>query len=212
MAQFVTWIENGATRAKAAVEVFCYNFEKKSKADETVSFYVCEEKVRKFCKARIHIKNDTVIRRNGEHNHAPSATRRQALEVIGRAKRQASATDESTGTIIAGVTAGLTDDVAASLPPIRTIKRTVQRARVRAANFPREADNLHDLVIPAEITALSSGENFLIFDSGPGEDRLVIFSTQRKLDLLLTNRRWGIDGTFSDTQQALDYYNPAQFV
>ena len=40
------------------------------------------------------------------------------------------------------------------------------------------------------------GEPFLLFDSGPTEDRIIIFSTARNLRLLASSKHWYGDGTF----------------
>jgi hypothetical protein len=82
------------------------------------------------------------------------------------------------------------------LPSTSSIKRTIQRTRQREGRAPPTPTNLRDLVIPDEFTKLLSGERFLLFDSGPSDDRILIFSTQRNLQLLVRCQHWYADGTF----------------
>lgn len=41
-----------------------------------------------------------------------------------------------------------------------------------------------------------SGQNFLLFDSGPNVNRVVVFGTEAALQLLVDNTDWFADGTF----------------
>lgn len=82
------------------------------------------------------------------------------------------------------------------MPSTSSIKRTIQRTRQREGRAPPTPTNLRDLVIPDEFTKLLSGERFLLFDSGPSDDRILIFSTQRNLQLLVRCQHWYADGTF----------------
>ena len=45
-------------------------------------------------------------------------------------------------------------------------------------------------------TFLQDGENFLKYDSGPGNDRILIFSTTKNLEVLAEASSWFIDATF----------------
>ena len=42
----------------------------------------------------------------------------------------------------------------------------------------------------------AKGENFLLFDSGPGATRIIIFGTQQNVDILTSFQIWLADGTF----------------
>ena len=43
---------------------------------------------------------------------------------------------------------------------------------------------------------MAGKEVFLMFDGWNGEERVLIFSTERCLDLLVVIKKWGCDGTF----------------
>ena len=65
-----------------------------------------------------------------------------------------------------------------NLPKTRSLSRTIQRKLRHQIEAPRNVDNHTDLVIPAEIVAYE-GASILQFDSGLGEDRILIFGNTK---------------------------------
>ena len=55
--------------------------------------------------------------------------------------------------------------------------------------------SLVDLVTPGKLKKSKTGENFLIYDL-KDKDRLLIFVTERNLQLLNSSQQWFMDGTF----------------
>ena len=53
-----------------------------------------------------------------------------------------------------------------------------------------------DLDIPEEFTTTNKGDSFLIYDSGPTNGRILIFATQKNLDILVQSKHWYDDGNF----------------
>lgn len=82
---------------------------------------------------------------------------------------------------------------APKLPSVSSLKRTVQRKR--KINIP-QPENLFDLEIPHDFTVTKTGENFLKYDSGPAENRILIFTTDQDLQKLQAAENWFADGTF----------------
>jgi hypothetical protein len=87
------------------------------------------------------------------------------------------------------------------LPPIKYLKRTIQRKRTNKEAFPRLPTSLNDLVIPEHTTLLENGENFLMKDTGvaAGANRILIFSTHQNLEFLARSEMVFSDGTFDHT-------------
>ena len=95
----------------------------------------------------------------------------------------------------------------ARLPARDAIKRSVRKARCakkrakyengEGAEAPCE-DNLVDLIAPQPLLQ-SNNETFLLYDSGPRPDRIVIFSTQSNMKFLEKCDVWVSDGTFKVT-------------
>lgn len=65
-----------------------FTFDTNSRKDETISFWRCECK-NKGCNARIHVKNETVIKRFHHHNHGNNSTNSVVTEIRNTFKRRA---------------------------------------------------------------------------------------------------------------------------
>ena len=77
------------------------------------------------------------------------------------------------------------------------MKQTVRRVRHQHQAPLANPVCLEQLQIPDNKTL--KGENFLLYDSGPGPHRFLIFSTIRNLQLFAESRHWFADGTFKST-------------
>ena len=151
----------------------------------------------KQCKARIRVSGDQVVGQSGEHTHAPDIGRPEALNVRQSIKRRAIDTAEAAQQVLSQEMENISDQAAVKLPAIRNIRRCVRRHRQDAGNPPPVPRTCADIVIPDEYQITTSGERFLMYDSGAGdEDRILIFGTERNLQILETSQNWFCDGTF----------------
>ena len=132
----------------------------------------------------------------GEHNHAGDASKTPVLMAMEALRERAVNTQETTQTIIAVTTTNIPDPSAAQLPSKSCLKRTVQRKRNQYRNCPVQPADLLSLNIPEEYTVLPNGIQFLLHDSGPGLNRILIFTTSQNLSLLAQCSQWYADGTF----------------
>ncbi|RWS18371.1 hypothetical protein B4U80_11540, partial [Leptotrombidium deliense] len=73
---------------------------------------------------------------------------------------------------------------------------TIQRTRKQVDGSPNNPNSLQELVIPEKYTKTRKGDDFLFFDSGPGPERIIIFATNKAIDLLSGSDHWYADGTF----------------
>ncbi len=81
------------------------------------------------------------------------------------------------------------------------LRKTIRRVRVQAAAAPPSPVDLQTLQIPQVYTQYTAAadrqpEQFLLADSGPGNNRILIFGREVNLDLLQTSQNWFMDGTF----------------
>lgn len=130
------------------------------------------------------------------HNHTPDAAKLGAKRVVAEIRRKALTTSESPQAIVAAASQGLPASIRAQLPAIRVIKRNVQRVR-HTVNYPLPApNNLNDLIIPPEYQTTASGQNFLLYDSGPGNERILVFGTESNMRYLARSTDLFADGTF----------------
>ena len=90
----------------------------------------------------------------------------------------------------------ISEGVAAELPKLDSLKRSIQRQRVRHLAAPVQPATLEHLNLPEEYQKTSKGEQFLLYDSGSDTQRILIFGTERNLEMLKLSRIWLADGTF----------------
>jgi hypothetical protein len=114
-------------------------------------------------------------------------------------KERARTTLEATHQIVASATVGVSSAVAGQLPLVLYMKRTVQRSRQGEKAELSSPTNLIELTLPPEYTQASNGAPFLLHDSGASNDRILLFSTARNLDLMAQCNHWFADGTFKTT-------------
>jgi len=91
---------------------------------------------------------------------------------------------------------GCSDEVATHLPQQAHVLRAIRQMRNRRDGIRALPNNLQQLQLPPDLCQTKSGQNFLLHDSGPGNDRILIFGTEAALDALGENGDWFMDGTF----------------
>lgn len=112
-------------------------------------------------------------------------------------------TQEQTSQVIAASIQNLSQAGQGAMPAMYSLKRTVQRKRLAVVAAPPNPQTLADLVIPEDFTRYErepgQWENFLLYDSGrdSGQNRILIFSTRRSIEILERSSHWAMDGTFS---------------
>ncbi|KAK4876865.1 hypothetical protein RN001_009371 [Aquatica leii] len=165
---------------------FLYVFDKLS-ADEKTEVWRCEQK--RECKARVHLVNRKVVKTLNSHNHEPAAAKVAADQVITKIKKSAVETQESTCQVINE-----------SFPNQPDLKKLIRKKRNQINQAPANPITLAPLEIPEDyriyVSEPGNSENFLLADSGPGAERILIFGRQRNLETVLTFDDFFMDGTF----------------
>ena len=78
-----------------------------------------------------------------------------------------------------------------------------RRSRRSAGGSIPEPVDLHQLSLTPLVTTLDNGTEFLLHDSGPGSDRVILFSTETNMELLSRCTTIFSDGTFSTAPKNL---------
>ena len=140
-----------------------------------VIHWQCEQ--RGVCKARVHTKGMEIVKRTNEHLHSPDeqAVICQATKI--GIKRKARDSQDSSHQIVGQSLLMVSEGTAAKLPKLDSLKRTIQRQRVQPTS-------LEQLALPPEYQQIAKGEQFLLYDSGPESQRILIFGTQHNLEML----------------------------
>ena len=166
----------------------------KQRALGNIIYWQCER--RKECKARLHTEGMRIVKRINEHLHGPDMGKVTCLVTKAGLKRKAEQTQDTSQYIVAESVQNITEATATKLPKLNTLKRTIQRQRIKANLAPVQPENLAHLEIPMEYQRTSKNENFLLYDSGFEERRILIFGTKTYTEMLELAPIWLADGTF----------------
>ncbi|CAI6376617.1 unnamed protein product [Macrosiphum euphorbiae] len=178
---------------------FIYLFDKLS-SDSLKKFW--RRKYKRECKARVHTGIDSleVLKRINEHTHDSEAAKVEAMVGINRLKNRAAETMEPTSTIINECISGLSEAAKGAISSSQALEKVVRRKRKEIQASPNAPQDLLPLKIPDSFKVYSPStgltEPFLLDDSGPGVDRILIFGRNRSLDILYNSKVWYCDGTF----------------
>ncbi|XP_072378071.1 uncharacterized protein [Diabrotica undecimpunctata] len=129
--------------------------------------------------------------------HVADTAKIEAKEACNRMKEVAQQLEHSTQGVVSEISQGLSLAAAAQLPSVSSLKKTVQRVRNELGVTPANPRNLEELVLPTEYKTTTGGELFLLFDSGPEEERILLFSTQKNLRFMEQCDHWYADGTLN---------------
>ena len=134
------------------------------------------------------------MKRTNQHLHPPDEKAISYIESKIYIKRKAKGSQDSSHYIVGECVQTANEVIAAKLPKLDSLKRTVQRQRVETP--PVRSTTLEQLIIPEEFMRTLKDELFLLHDSGLEIQRILIFATQKNLDMLQFSRVWLADGTF----------------
>lgn len=169
-------------------------WKKKVLAQGHVVWRCCKHQTLK-CKAVV-ITNDLVVVKNinPEHSHEGNNSTGLARRAVGEMKRKAVENLATPASTRCTVSSTLPDHVLMALPQKNLIARTLRRSRHKHLNttgnvLPAAPTDTH-FIMPAKFT------DFVLFDSGPGDDRMIMFGCNEMLDGLARASLWLADGTF----------------
>ena len=165
-----------------------------------VIYWRCTEYRIAKCSGRVNVMDGRIFK-STSHNHVPDPAKIQVRTVIHKIKERATTTQEVTHQIIASSTTLLSSAVCGQLPSVSLMKRTLQRARQQVDQPPPNPTSLTELEFPEKYTKTIDEHPFLLYDSGPSNDRILLFTTQRNLDLMAQSDHWFADGTFKSAPQ-----------
>ena len=156
------------------------------------------------CKGRAHTYDGEVVFHNENHSCTPDIVKVKVKEVLANIKKMATESSDTPMAIVSKATDGMIAEVTGALPTLSAMTKEIQYTR-RKDEFPTATpQSLTDLVIPNRYKRTKRNELFLMYDSGPSEDRLLIFSTERDLDYLKNSKELFADGTFKTAPLLFD--------
>ncbi|XP_077148452.1 uncharacterized protein LOC143809211 [Ranitomeya variabilis] len=187
-------------KKKLVYENHIYIFSKRT-ADDVHSLWVCEKRLTSKGCVWTNEASGEVVKVTNPHNHAAQAARPEAIRLVNEVVTRARTTQETPQQILTEVISGTHSNVVALLPKKLSLKRTLRLSR-QLGNIPRLPQTLDQLVIPQKFKGINIDgiqQQFLLYDSGSGHRRILIFGTRDNLHLLAQSKEWFADGIFSTT-------------
>lgn len=134
-----------------------------------------------------------------DHNHSEDSGQLAAKKIGFTIKEMASSCSDNPHVIIAKCTANISKSASVRLLTIRAMKRKIRDRRQKENTYHPLSISLESLKVPEMYSITKKNENFIIFDSGPAKDRILIFGTSKNLEYLSASSDWYADGTFKVT-------------
>ena len=175
----------------------------KDKQVDTKINWKCN-KFASYCKSRAITKDGEVIKVPREHNHSGDAVNAEVRSFMNRVKSNAKETRDSPQYVVSTAASLLSESAAQSLPAISPIKRHFHNVRQRENAGLANPIHRREIILTNEQTKTNKGERFLLCDSGPYDDRILIFSTRNNLSLLENSEHLQVDGTFKTVPQLFE--------
>ena len=180
-------------------------------ANNNITSYECclrrgSGKELRACKAKVKVDADMEIVdyvNTHSHAHAPDNTQCEVQLMRASIKRRAEETDETAQQILGHELQVISQQDAVQLASIPTIRRAIRSAKLKKnAVYPLPTSR--NFRIPGEYKTPPNGKDFLLHDSGNADpNRILIFGTNRTVQLLIEYRHWFVDGTFKIVPELL---------
>lgn len=146
------------------------------------------------CKATIVAKDLLVVgSKEPMHTHEGNNSRSLARRAVGEMKQRLVDTLATPAATQASVLCTLPDHVLMALPKKATLSRALRAHRHKTSaigDVMPPVPQSTDFAIPAMFSA------FVLYDSGPGTDRIIMLGCAELLDGLARSQMWLADGTF----------------
>lgn len=164
----------------------------------------CELSSSHHCRAKVFTIGDNIVKRLGEHSHAGNAAKIEIAKVMEMIYHRAQNTTDNTSKIVNDAISLLSPASVSQLPNINSIKRHIHRNRSKKESLPPLPQTADDFVIHEEYQCTESGLEFLKADVTRGEDRFLVFTTDKMLEILCRCETWFIA---SSLKLALPIFN-----
>jgi hypothetical protein len=162
--------------------------------DGNVVWRCCKNRTMK-CKATIITKGEIVVRnQETNHTHQGNAATSLARRAIGEMKSRLADNLSTPSTSQTAVMSSLPDAVLMALPKRSSVSRVLRRYRQK--NEGQEGEVLPPIPSDTTFEIPERFRNFVLFDSGPSERRIIILGCTELLDGLARSPLWLADGTF----------------
>lgn len=158
----------------------------------------CIKSVQFHCKARLTTRGGQIINvQNPQHTHNGNGSTALARKAVANMKSAMECIGATPSSSQGTVSANLTDDVLMALPKRPTMTRALQRHRQKIITNNNGGVVLPPLPVDHNFDIPEMYREMVLYDTGAGQQRLIILGTDVLLDGLARADVWLADGTFS---------------
>ncbi|KII71289.1 hypothetical protein RF11_08785 [Thelohanellus kitauei] len=154
----------------------------------------CCKREQDICRATLRTNGDHVVSQDLGHTHFGNGSQALARRAVGQMKERISEEMATPSSVQASVMITLDDYVLVALPKRSTLNQSLRRSR----NSSRVSNNLIYPPLPHDLTfdIPDVFRDCILFDYGPGNDRIILMGDMELLDGLSRATVWLADGTF----------------
>lgn len=174
-----------------------YEFWKHKTNKQGQTLWVCSKKHSFKCTARLKTLDDHVIGNlHPEHTHSGNVASALARKAIGNMKERMTETVATPSSSQGAVVANLPAHVQMALPKRASLSRVLRRHRHIQSMVANNGAGLPALPSDLNFTIPDRFREFILHDSGPGDDRLILFGDEDLVSAQSRAELWIADGTF----------------
>ena len=186
--------------SKRGEKTFLYHnfeyFRERVNANGTTSWRCCQYQ-RLSCKARLLACGLRVVDdRQPDHVHAGNISTSLARKAVGDMKNRMEELTATPSLVHGAVLPTVTPSVLMALPKRATVLRTLRRYRLKKTVAANGGVDLPALPKDLLFNIPDRFSRFILFDSGPADNRIIILGSNVLLDGLARADVWLADGTF----------------
>ncbi|CAF1509673.1 unnamed protein product [Rotaria sordida] len=200
----------GTTKRKPLLDYNGHSYVKDRSTTEKI-YCRCSRYSIQHCRSRLHtcILTNNIVKPPTEHSCTFDGTtlelRKFDQQLIDRAK----STQEAPDMIVTNCIKGMSDQAVSRLPIRDNIKRRIRKIRSKN-DYTAVPNDPNFLSIPSALCKTQRNSQFLRSDTGPGDDRILIFASDEQLGILQSAHHFMSDGTFKVVPESLGWQTQYQ--
>lgn len=189
-------IENGVSKRGKKTALFKgFEYWKHRECKDGNVIWRCSKRRSAKCNALIFTKGEVVVKhQEPNHCHEGNLSQSLARRAVGEMKSRLMDNLATPSTSQTAVMNSLPDNVLMALPKRASLSRVLRRFRQKHAGPDGEV--MPPIPLDTTFEIPDRFRNFVVFDSGPGDSRILLFGCKELLDGLARAAMWLADGTF----------------
>jgi len=186
-----------STRGKPTIIYRSFEYTRDRDNANGTTAWRCQKFQSHHCKARLITAGNRVVSdRQPEHTHEGNVAIALARKAVAEMKEVVADMTVTTSSSQATVSSHLDDSVLMALPKRSTLSRALQRHRQKVNAIGNSGTPLPAVPVDLQFVMPDQFADMVLYDSGPGDNRIILLGCEQLLDGLARADVWLADGTF----------------